>query len=197
MCHTKYRLHDNPEDTCCSTQGPHSGKSSCEGIEWAGNLETLELIEWVITDLEGKGVKPHPCCWTPMQNPSLFSTGRCRDVRVSLFPAHPPALVRALLVQSRKRPQEEPSRNAVTADGTAGSASLPSLSLWLIFARMFCSLKADDWRLAWVKATKVSDIFQDWWIGAVLWCRECSASLGHFQRKEMLHSVFVTQCNDL
>lgn len=174
------------------------GKAAVKECEWAGNLKTLKLIEWVITCLKGKGMKPHPWYWTRVQKLSLFSTGRCRsqqDVRVSPLLAHPPALVRVLLFQSRKRiPQEQPSRNALIADGhsTAGSAPLPVPDTLINFCKDV--LQPQSW---WFKISLGQRNKSLWYISRLM---DRSSPLvqriGHFQRKEMLYSVFVTQGDD-
>lgn len=136
------------------------GKAAVKEREWAGNMKTLKLMEWVITDLKGKGMKPYPCYWTRMQNPSPFSSGRCKsqqDVRVSLLFAHPPALVRALSVQRRKRiPQEQPSRKALSNCRWQQHCWICSSSrvCWINFCKDVLQ-RQSWWFKALVKETKV------------------------------------------
>lgn len=172
------------------------GKAAVKECEWAGNVKTLRLIEWVIPYLKGKGMKPHPRYWTWVQNPSLSSTERCKsqqDVRVPPLLAHSPALVRTLLAQSRRRiPQEQRSRNALIADGTAGSAPLPVPDSLINFCKD--ALQPQSW---WFKIRLGQRHKSLWYISRLM---DRSSPLvqrtRHFQRKEMLCSVFVTQGND-
>lgn len=192
MCHIKYVLCDNPEDTCCSTLGPDSGKSSCDGMwmSWEFENTQTDRVSNYLSEREG------------YETPSLVLNSRAKTESVQHREVQVPAGCQSFssscspsssLIQSRKRfPQEQPSRNALIADGhgTAGSAPLPIPDTLINFRKDV--LQPQSW---WFKISLGQR-------NKSLWSRLMDRSIPlvqrivHFQRKEMLHSVFVIQGND-
>lgn len=142
MCHIEYVLRDNPEAACCSTLGPDSGKSSCEGM-W---------MSWQYENTQTDGVSNYSSEREGHGTPSLLLNSNAktksvqhREAQVPAgcqgcpFLAHPPALARALLVQSRKRvPRNSPPGIlSLIADGnsTVGSAPLPGSVTFINFCK--------------------------------------------------------------
>lgn len=105
VCHLEYTLCDNPWDTCCSTLGPDSGKSSCEGMWMSWEFENTQTDRVSDSELKGKGVRPIPATELGCKTESV----QHREVQVPagsqgfLSSCSPSWSVRVLLVQSRKR----------------------------------------------------------------------------------------------